>query len=131
MAAPLDQTATVLPLNDITEQHLDDVIQESSQSRQIDLTSSEGGPSGAPQLPPLGFWSITAVVVWLVLAFIVALSHHFFLHYLHGRNIDEYPGQAWMKGFNNGFSNIFSIVVGWSVSSALTQIVRSFSYSNV
>jgi hypothetical protein len=133
MADLPDQAANEPLLNNSTEQHYsDNSTPELSQSSQADLRSTEGKPNNALQslFPDDTSWSVACIVVGFVIAGELAVGHYIFLHYLHGRNIDEYP-QVWIKGANNAFSNIFSIFVSLSAGSALTQIVRSLSCFNV
>jgi hypothetical protein len=130
-AALLDQTANVPLLNNSIEQHTDNLTPESSQPSQNDLRSSEGKPNDVLQLLfPDRFWSIASIVAGFVVAAALAVGHHTFLYYLRGRNIEDFP-QVWIKGANNGFSNIFSIFVALSAGSALTQIVRLLSCFHV
>jgi hypothetical protein len=126
MAALSDQTANEPLLNDSTEPHSDNLTpQSSSQQNRNDFEISKGRPNDAHRslFPDDRFWSIACIIGGVVVAVALAVGHHAVLHYLQGRNIDEYP-QVWIKGANNGFSNIFSIFVGLSVGTALTQIVR-------
>jgi hypothetical protein len=119
MATLPDRTANVPLLNNFTERHLGNLPPEN------DLRSCEAKRNNALQtlFSEDRLWSIASIVGGFVIAVVLTVGHHTMLHYLHGRNIDEYP-QVWIKGANNGFSNIFSIFVGLSSSSALTQIVR-------
>jgi hypothetical protein len=116
-------------LENTTERHSDSLTTEPSQARESNLNSSEGKPNDAlPFLfPDDRFWSIANIVGGVVVAAALAVGHHTFLHYLREQNIEEFP-QVWIKGANNGFSNIFSIFVALSVGSALTQIVRLLSF---
>jgi hypothetical protein len=125
MAAFLDRTTYMSVLNNSTEQHS---TLEFSQASQKDLNSSEGKRNDAVQFlfPDDRFWSIVSIVGGLGVAATLAVAHHAFLHWLHGRNMESFP-QVWIKGANNSFANIFSIFVGLSAGSALTQIVRLLS----
>jgi hypothetical protein len=126
MAALPDPTANEPLLNDSIEQHSDNVAPPGSlQPSQHDVGSSEEKSDDALQslFPDDRSWSISCIIGGVVVAVALAVGHHAILRYLHGRNINEYS-QVWIKGANNGFSNIFSIFVGLSVGSALTQIVR-------
>jgi hypothetical protein len=125
MAALPDQTANEPLLNDSTEQPSDIAAPGSPQPSQHDMRSSEEKPNDALQslFPDDRFWSITCIIGGVFIAVALAVGHHAILRYLDGRNINEYP-QVWIKSANNGFSNIFSIFVGLSVGTALTQIVR-------
>ena len=128
MAALPDETTNVPLSNTSTKQHLDNLILESSQLDRNDLGSPKVKLNDAlqPLFPDDRFWSIANIVGGLVTAVALAVGHHIFLHYLDAHNIEELP-QVWIKGANNGFSNIFSIFVGLSAGSALTQVVRLFS----
>jgi hypothetical protein len=128
MTALPAQTANPPLLHNSIQQHSDNLTPESSRSSPSDLRLSKGKLNDALKLmfPDDRVWSVASIVGGVVIAVALAVGHHTVLRYLHGRNIDEYP-QLWIKGANNGFSNIFSILVGFSASSALTQIVRLLS----
>jgi hypothetical protein len=128
MATVPDQIANEPPLNNSTEQHSDSLTREPSQSNQNDFGSSEEKPNGASHLlfSDDKFWSIASIVGGFVVALALAVGHHTFLQYLDRRNIEDFR-QEWIKAANNGFSNVFSIFVALSASSALTQIVRMHS----
>jgi hypothetical protein len=133
MAALPDQTENVPLLNMTAEQHSDNLTPESSQQNRNDLGTFEGKrlkDTFQPLFPDETFWSAASIVGGFVIAGELTIAHYAFLHYLHGRNINEYP-QVWIKGANNGFSNIFSIFVALSAGTALTQIVRLPSCSHV
>jgi hypothetical protein len=132
MASLPHQAANEPIPNNCTQQNTDNWAPGSSQRSQNDLISSEGKPNDANQLlfPDDRSWSIASIVGGVFVALVLAIGHHIFLQYLHGRNIDAFP-QVWIKGANNGFSNIFSIFVGLSAASALTQIVSLLSCAYV
>jgi hypothetical protein len=125
MAALPNQAANEPQVNSCTEEDTDNLVPEPSQPIQNDLESSEGKLNDSIHLlfPDDRFWSIASIVGGVVVALALAVGHHAVLQYLHGRNIEAFP-QIWIKGANNGFSNIFSIFVALSAGSALTQIVR-------
>jgi hypothetical protein len=132
MANSSDQTANMPWLENFTERHSDSLTTESSQASQNNLESSERklNESIRPLFPDDRLWSIACIVGGFVVAAALALGHHTFLHHLHSRNIEDFP-QVWIKGANNGFSNIFSIFVALSAGAALTQIVRLLSCFHV
>jgi hypothetical protein len=127
-----DQAANGPLLNNSTEQYSDISTRESSQCNQNHLGSSEEKLKDVPQslFPDDRFWSIVHIVGGVVIAVTLAVGHHIFLKRINGRNINEIS-QVWIKGVNNGFSNIFSILVGLSAGAALTQIVRLLPYCYV
>jgi hypothetical protein len=101
----------------------------SSGSNGPDLASPDGGNNDKfqPLFPDDTAWSVTSIVGGLVLAIALAVGHHAFLNYLDGRNVADFS-QQWIKGASNGFSNGFSICLGFSAAAALNQMVRRLAF---
>jgi len=132
MADLLDQSANHSLLNNSTthlsQSDLSSTLESSSQTKghDIDVGSYRGSidnDSSQHLFPDDTVWAVASITGGLVVAFVLALWHHSVLEYLHGRNIADFS-QRWIKGAGNGFANIFSICVGFSASSALTQMVQ-------
>ncbi|KIM25959.1 hypothetical protein M408DRAFT_202900 [Serendipita vermifera MAFF 305830] len=94
---------------------LDPPLKESSA---VDIINHDG-PCKHP-FPNRTNVSLLTITLGFVLALLLAITHHLFLSYLHGRDIGNFS-QFWVKNASNGFANVFSICMAYAATRALLQ----------
>lgn len=109
------------------------VEQPPSNSLSNDIPSLHGSSTSGDHSPnPSAVrWYVPSLILglWLV-GVIAAVGHHLLLHFLDGRNVEEFS-QFWIKNASNAFGTVVQFLFATSIAYSLSQAVsgcRKFDY---